>query len=178
MSANEFESELFQNILAELESRGYKLAIAESLTGGLLSSNFVAIEGASKVFLGSVIAYQDSMKHSLLGVASEILETRGAVSIEVASAMASGVRRVFSRDTGFALETIASISTTGMASPIANPLAAGLAEPKPHGLVFVAVELPDREVECIQLNLGGSRNEIRRDSAIEAANLLLRSLRA
>ena len=167
MSPVGFESELFQTVLTELHERGLKLAIAESLTGGLVSSNFVSIEGASKVFLGSVVAYQDSVKHSLLGVTTEILETRGAVSAESATSMATGVSKLFSRDTGFAPETIASIATTGLASPSSEP----------HGLVFVAAQLPGAGVECAQLNLAGTRNEIRDQAATAAAKLLLSLLR-
>jgi nicotinamide-nucleotide amidase len=167
MSPVGVESELFQTVLTELHDRGFKLAIAESLTGGLVSSNFVSIEGASKVFLGSVVAYQDSVKHSLLGVTTEILETRGAVSVEAATSMAAGVRNLFARDTGFTLDSIASIATTGQASPNSEP----------HGLVFVAAQLPSGQVGCAQLNLAGTRNEIRDQAATAAANLLLSLLR-
>lgn len=158
---------LFEGILRELEHRGFKLAIAESLTGGSLSADFVSIEGASRVFLGSVVAYQDSVKHRLLGVPKQLLEDVGAVSSEVAVAMASGVRALFARETAEALDRVVAISTTGMASPSSDEDQA-----KPQGLVFVAVELPGQPAEWLQLNLSGRRNEIRREAAEEAANLL------
>ena len=61
-------------ILKNLESRGFKLAIAESLTGGLLSAEFVSVAGASKVLLGAIVAYQTGLKHELLGVSRTLLE--------------------------------------------------------------------------------------------------------
>jgi nicotinamide-nucleotide amidase len=108
---------LFEQLLTDLEAHHYKLAIAESLTGGLLSSNFVSVTGASSVYLGSVIAYQDSVKQNLLGVSSQLLEQKGAVSSEVAIAMAAGATSLFSRETGTPAERIVALATTGMASP-------------------------------------------------------------
>jgi nicotinamide-nucleotide amidase len=178
MSVSQLEKDLFEALLAELESRGYKLAIAESLTGGLLSSSFVAIEGASRVFLGSVVAYQDSVKQNLLGVSAELLKARGAVSSEVAIAMASGVLELFARETNIEAELLVSISTTGMASESPNASGLGDLEPKPQGLVFVAVQVPGHEVEVLELKLSGSRTEIREQSAIAAARLLQSVLQA
>ena len=80
------------SILKELEARGFKLAIAESLTGGLLSAEFVSVPGASNVLLGSIVAYQTSLKHELLGVSRTLLENQGAVDPEVAAQMAAGIR--------------------------------------------------------------------------------------
>lgn len=177
MSAEDFDSAIFRTLLAALDARQFKLAIAESLTGGLVSSNIVSIEGASKVFLGSIVSYQDSVKHSMLDVSSEILESRGAVSAEAATAMAAGVRKLFANNTGVAIEAIASISTTGMASPAVADAAGGKGA-KPHGLVFVAAQIPGRVVEVLELNLAGDRNEIRKKAAIESATLVLRLLRS
>ncbi len=165
---------LFEQLLVDLEAHGFKLAIAESLTGGLLSSSFVSIAGASNVFLGSVVAYQDSVKQNLLDVSPSMLEQRGAVSSEVAIAMAAGVASLFSRQTGTPLEKIVALATTGMASPTAENSQPGGAEAKPAGLVFVAVQLPGGSAQCRQLNLSGKRNEIR-EAAAEAAAKLLQS---
>lgn len=178
MSVGRVESNLFEELLAELESRGYKLAIAESLTGGLLSSSFVSIEGASRVLLGSVVAYQDSVKQNLLGISPELLKHGGAVSSEVAIAMAAGVRELFARETQLDPQILVSISTTGMASESPNASGLGDLEPKPQGLVFVAVQVPGHEVEVLELKLSGSRNEIREQSAIAAARLLQSVLQA
>lgn len=169
MSEPQHDSGLFAELLAELESRNFKLAIAESLTGGLLSSSFVSVEGASRVFLGSVVAYQNSVKRGLLEVSQELLDAKGAVSAEVAVAMASGVRDLFASQAGVAAESVVAISTTGLASPesgVSND------ESKPHGLVFVAILFADQPVRCLELNLSGSRNEIRQQSAETAATLL------
>ena len=75
------------SILKRLESRGFKLAIAESLTGGLLSAEFVSVPGASNVLLGSIVAYQTSLKHELLGVSRTLLENQGPVDPEVAAGL-------------------------------------------------------------------------------------------
>jgi nicotinamide-nucleotide amidase len=163
---------LFEQLLINLEAHQYKLAIAESLTGGLLSSNFVSVTGASNVYLGSVIAYQDSVKQNLLGVSSQLLEQRGAVSSEVAIAMAAGATSLFSRETGTPAERIVALATTGMASPADDSAASDGSEAKPAGLVFVAVQLPGLAAQCLQLNLGGGRNQVREAAAEAAANLL------
>jgi nicotinamide-nucleotide amidase len=165
-------NQIFEQLLIDLEAHQYKLAIAESLTGGLLSSNFVSVTGASRVFLGSVIAYQDTVKQNLLGVSSQLLEQRGAVSSEVAIAMAAGAASVFARETGTPIDKIVALATTGMASPVVKDSATGSPEAKPAGLVFVAVQLPGRPVQCRQLNLSGTRNEIREAAAEAAAQLL------
>ena len=175
MSVGRVESNLFEELLAELESRGYKLAIAESLTGGLLSSSFVSIEGASRVLLGSVVAYQDSVKQNLLGISPELLKHGGAVSSEVAIAMAAGVRELFARETQLDSQILVSISTTGMASETTG---LGDASQKPLGLVFVAAQVPGHDVEFLELHLSGSRTEIREQSAIAAARLLQSVLQA
>ena len=167
-------NQIFEQLFIDLEAHQYKLAIAESLTGGLLSSNFVSVTGASRVFLGSVIAYQDAVKQNLLGVSSQLLEQRGAVSSEVAIAMAAGAASLFSRETGTPIEKIIALATTGMASPVAENVTTGSAESKPAGLVFVAVQLPGRAHQCRELNLSGGRNEIR-EAAAEAAAQLLQS---
>jgi nicotinamide-nucleotide amidase len=161
--------QLFADLIEQLKARGLKLAIAESVTGGMLSSSFVSVEGASKVLLGSVVAYQNSAKHELLGVPLELLDAKGAVSFEVAVSMAEGVRKMFAK-TGADLGTLVSVSTTGMAS-------ADSSDPKapPVGLVFVAAQLPGQPAEYLQLSLSGDRDEIRRDAA-EQAGLLLQSL--
>lgn len=167
---------LFAQLLINLEAHQYKLAIAESLTGGLLSSNFVSVTGASNVYLGSVIAYQDAVKQNLLGVSSQLLDQWGAVSSEVAIAMAAGAASLFSRETGTPAENIVSLATTGMASPAADIATSGGPEAKPAGLVFVAVQLPGRAAQCLQLTLSGGRNEIREAAAEAAAQLLLSEL--
>ena len=161
--------QLFADLIEQLKARGLKLAIAESVTGGMLSSSFVSVEGASKVLLGSVVAYQNSVKNQLLGVPLELLDAKGAVSFEVAVSMAEGVRKMFAK-TEADLGSLVSLSSTGMAS-------ADLGDPKapPVGLVFVAAQLPGQPAEFLRLSLSGDRDEIRRGAA-EQAGLLLQNL--
>lgn len=158
----------YQEVLTQLASAGYKLAIAESLTGGLLSNNFVAIEGASKVVLGSVTAYQDSVKQSLLAVSADLLAEKTAVSAEVAMAMVAGVRDLFSRSARVDEDQIAAIATTGLASDWLD------ADSIHHaaGRVFVALVVPGKTAVCAELQLTGSRDQIRAETADTAATLL------
>ena len=92
-----------------LAGRGQSLAVAESLTGGLVAGALTAVPGASRVVRGSVTAYATDLKRDVLGVDGALLAARGAVDGEVARQMASGVRRVLGADWGLA--------TTGVAGP-------------------------------------------------------------
>ncbi len=92
-----------------LGERGLRLATAESLTGGLLAGAVTDVPGASRVFVGGVVAYATSLKHALLGVDADLLERVGAVDPDVAAQMADGVRRRLGADVGLA--------TTGVAGP-------------------------------------------------------------
>ena len=87
-------SPLAERIVAELTRRGERVAVAESLTGGLLASAFVDVPGASAVFGGGVVAYSTVFKAHLLGVDQALLDERGAVDPEVARQMASGANRL------------------------------------------------------------------------------------
>jgi nicotinamide-nucleotide amidase len=109
------------------------LAVAESCTGGLLAERVTAVEGASAVFLGGVSAYADSAKTRLLGVPEALLATHGAVSEEVARAMAEGIRGRLGAD--FAL------ATTGISGP------GGGSASKPVGLVYLALASAE-ETHC------------------------------
>ncbi|HEY2642418.1 MAG TPA: nicotinamide-nucleotide amidohydrolase family protein, partial [Galbitalea sp.] len=81
-----------QVVIAELTARGLTIAVAESLTGGLLVAELISVPGASAVVNGGVVAYNTALKHSLLGVDQQLLATRGAVDPDVAGQMAAGVR--------------------------------------------------------------------------------------
>lgn len=96
-------------VLRRLVERGETLAVAESLTGGLVAAEFTSVPGASHSFRGSVTAYATPLKSEVLGVDPALLASRGAVDPEVASQMAAGVRRVLGADWGLA--------TTGVAGP-------------------------------------------------------------
>jgi nicotinamide-nucleotide amidase len=112
-------------VLRELIARQQRVAVAESCTGGLLSSALTAHPGASAAMLGGVVAYANSAKVRLLEVDAAAIEKHGAVSEVVAQAMAENVRRILGADVGAAI--------TGIAGPD------GGTEEKPVGTVFVAV---------------------------------------
>ncbi len=111
-----------------LKDKGWKLATAESCTGGLISHRITNISGSSAYFLGGVNSYSNALKMNLLGVPEEMLATFGAVSAETAAAMASGIRRLTGADAG--------VAVTGIAGPD------GGSPEKPVGLVYFAVDLP------------------------------------
>ena len=147
-------------ILQELEARGWSLAIAESLTGGLLADAFVSVPGASKVLRGSVVAYATALKHELLGVDAELLKSRGAVDAEVAIEMAVGAANRLGADVA--------VSTTGVAGPDEQ-------DGKSVGTVFVGLLTPEGS-NVIELHLAGSRAEIRSQAVTAAVAALLKVL--
>jgi len=133
-------------LLDQCRAGGVTLAVAESCTGGLLGARLTAIPGSSDVFLGGVIAYHNDVKRDALGVSSQLLQTAGAVSDEVARALASAVR--------IRLGATIGIGITGIAGP-----GGGTAE-KPVGLVYIAADL-DGHVKSIGTRFVGDREEIR-----------------
>lgn len=96
-------------VVTALRAQGRSIAVAESLTGGLVAAEFVGVPGASVVFHGGVVAYRDEVKRGVLGVSSAVLAEHGAVSAQVAQEMAAGVALVCAADVG--------VSTTGVAGP-------------------------------------------------------------
>lgn len=118
-------ADIASELVALLAERGLTLATAESCTGGLLAGRVTSVPGASAVFMGGVVSYDNSVKRGLLGVTAETLESHGAVSAETATAMAEGVRA--------RLGTSLGVSTTGIAGP------SGAVPGKPVGTVFIAV---------------------------------------
>ena len=149
------------HIIALLTSHEQTVAVAESLTGGLLAAALTGIPGASAAFRGAVVAYATSLKATLLDVPAPVLDARGAVSPEVAAAMAEGVRGRLGATFGAA--------TTGVAGPDA-------AEGKPVGTVHIAVSAAGTTT-VRSLALAGSRDEVRQRTVEEALGLLLQRLR-
>ncbi|MGW2236258.1 CinA family protein [Streptomyces sp. NPDC001759] len=156
------------DVVRLLTVRGQTLAVAESLTGGLVAADITGVPGASKVFRGSVTAYATGLKHELLGVDAGLLAEHGAVDPQVAAQMAAGVRKALGADWG--------VATTGVAGP--DPQ-----DGKPVGTVFVAVDGPfgpgsgsasGGKVEALRLN--GDRAEIRRESVRSVLAQLLTEL--
>jgi nicotinamide-nucleotide amidase len=148
-------------VLDACRERGWTLATAESCTGGLVAAGLTAIPGASDVVAGGVVAYADAVKEDALGVPRALLEEHGAVSAEVAGAMARGARE--------RLDVDVAVAVTGVAGP------GGGTEEKPVGLVFLHVETPEGG-EGSSFSFPGDRDSIRRRSAVAALHLVLRQL--
>ncbi|MDR8410485.1 nicotinamide-nucleotide amidohydrolase family protein [Nonomuraea sp. 3-1Str] len=140
-----------------LVERGATLAVAESLTGGLIGATLTAVPGASKAFRGGVVSYATDLKQALLGVPGDLLRREGAVHPDVAAAMAAGVARVCEATYGLAV--------TGVAGPEPQ-------DGKPVGTVHVAVSGPGGEIWLRELRLQGSRERIRVKTVDEAVDLL------
>lgn len=139
-----------EEAISRLRELGLTLAVAESLTGGLLLAEFVAVPGASEVLRGGVVAYATPLKSSLLGVDAELLDAEGAVHPEVARQMASNVRAVCAVD-GVAVSV--GLATTGVAGP-------GAQDGKQPGTAYIAVAAG--AVTAVEaLRLSGTRAEIR-----------------
>jgi PncC family amidohydrolase len=154
-------------VLTRLQSLGLKLAVAESLTGGLLCAEFVAIPGASAVVLGSVTAYQNQVKSQLLKVTA--LDVAGAVSAEVAIEMARGVRAQFAAAMQIDESSVVGVATTGVAGPDGQG-------GQPVGKVFVAVA-SDRGAVSVANLFAGNRDEIRSQAVAAAVALLWEQFR-
>jgi nicotinamide-nucleotide amidase len=153
----EDERPIEEIVLALCRARGLTLTTAESSTGGMVAERITSVPGASDVFAGSVVTYSNSLKHHLLGVSTELLERHGAVSAEVAAAMASGARMQLGSDVA--------VAVTGIAGP------GGGTPDKPVGLVYLHGATPDAE-RARELNLPGERDQIRRRSTVAALHLL------
>jgi nicotinamide-nucleotide amidase len=151
-------------VLDALASKGLRLAVAESLTGGLLTSAFVDIPGASKVLLGSIVAYQTELKHQLLGVSRPLLQEQGAVDAEVVAQMASGVRTKLAAKSGHDESSVVGVATTGVAGPNSQ-------DGKEAGAVFIGISGPTGDF-VYPLALTGDRREIRAESVQAALDAL------
>jgi nicotinamide-nucleotide amidase len=147
-----------------LREVGETVSVAESCTGGGLGAMFTTIAGSSDYFMGGVIAYDNRVKISLLGVSSEDLEQFGAVSHPVAKQMAAGVQKQLGTSWG--------LSITGIAGP------GGGTETKPVGLVYIGIAAPDGTAQSVEYRLGAMRDRetIRYISACNALDLLRRRL--
>lgn len=141
---------LATRLVVTLAGRGETVAVAESLTGGLLAAALVEVPGASAVFRGGIVAYATDLKATLLGVPGELLDRHGAVHPDVAAAMADGVRARLNATFGLA--------TTGVAGP--DP-----ADGQPAGTVFIAVSR-ERGAQPRGLRLGGGRASIREQTVV------------
>jgi len=140
-----------------LAGRGLTLAVAESLTGGLVTAAVVEVPGASTVLRGGVVAYATELKHELLGVDSALLAEHGPIHPQVAAMMAAGVRERCGADIG--------VATTGVAGPEGQ-------DGHSAGEVYIAVVIAGRSEER-GLLLSGERDAVREAATIAALNLVI-----
>jgi len=151
-------NETLEDAVAELLRRYKKtIAVAESCTGGLVSDRLTNVSGISEFFLEGIVAYSNKSKVDLLGVPEELILRHGAVSPQVASAMAIGVRKRSSADIG--------VGITGIAGPT------GATKEKPVGLVYIAVDA-NQVTEVKECRFKGSRIDIKKYSTNTALNMV------
>jgi nicotinamide-nucleotide amidase len=148
-------------LIRHLTARGLTLAVAESLTGGLLAAELIRPAGASAVVRGGVVAYATAVKNSVLGVDADLLARQGAVHPRVAEQMADGVRRVLSVG---GREADIGIATTGVAGP--DPQ-----DGRAPGTVYLGLSMAGG-TRSIGLTLTGDRDAIRRDTVSAAIDFL------
>jgi nicotinamide-nucleotide amidase len=158
---SEDERPVAELVLALCRERGFRLATAESCTGGLVAARLSDVPGASDVLAGGIVSYANDVKIAELGVPEELIAERGAVSAEVAEAMAAGVCERLGVEVG--------IAVTGVAGP------GGGTPEKPVGLVYFHVSTPDGD-EARSFSLPGDRATIRSRAAVSALHLARRVL--
>jgi PncC family amidohydrolase len=151
--------ELLQELAPRLLESGITVAAAESCTGGLISSTLTDYPGSSDYFLGGVVAYANEVKTGIVGVPAELIERHGAVSPEVARAMAEGIRDAVGADAG--------IAVTGIAGP------GGATPGKPVGLVFIGLSSGKGDTVVREFHFKGDRRGNKQSSAAAALRMLL-----
>lgn len=159
-SSTQAES-LEQIVLYYLEMRGATLSVAESCTGGLIAERLTSISGSSRSFLGGAVVYSNELKTEFAGVPEELIEEKGAVSREVAIALAEGIRRRCRSTYG--------LGVTGIAGP------GGATEEKPVGLVYIAIS-DGVHTEVVEKNFSGDRERVRFYASQQALDMVRRKL--
>jgi nicotinamide-nucleotide amidase len=144
-------------VLDLLRKKNLTLAIAESVTGGLVSGRLTAVAGASDVFRGAVVSYASEVKYEVLGITNEVVVTEAA-----AKEMATGVRKALGSDIGLAL--------TGVAGPSEQ-------QGVKVGTLCVGVAMPDGSTKSMTMHLPIGREQMRQLSVISALNFLRNELR-
>ncbi|MFZ0662276.1 MAG: competence/damage-inducible protein A [Acidobacteriaceae bacterium] len=152
---------LEQIVLFYLEMRAVTLSVAESCTGGLVSTRLTSISGSSRSFLGGAVVYTNELKSEFAGVPPSVLERHGAVSKETAEALAEGIRERCDSTLG--------IGVTGIAGP------SGGTPDKPVGLVYLGIS-DGKSTEVVERRFSGDRNRIRSYAAQTALDLVRRKL--
>lgn len=151
---------MLQELGKILIEKNLSISSSESLTGGLFGATICEVSGISKVYKGSIVAYQDEIKINLLNVKDETINQYGAVSLECAYEMVKNTQKIFNTDI--------CVSFTGNAGPTAS-------EGKPVGMVFVGIYYLG-EIEILELNLKGNREEIRKECIRLVSNKLLKKI--
>ncbi|MCL2386482.1 MAG: competence/damage-inducible protein A [Defluviitaleaceae bacterium] len=157
----EDETPLAETVINQLKNKNHTLAVAESCTGGLIASNLVAVSGCSAILKEGFVTYSNEAKIARLSVPESLIKEHGAVSPEVAAAMAENAAKVSGATIG--------LSITGIAGP------EGGTPEKPVGLVYIGLHI-NGQTQTAQHKTIGNRNEIRTRSALLALDLLRRSL--
>jgi nicotinamide-nucleotide amidase len=152
---------LEQIVLFYLGLRQATLAVAESCTGGMIAQRITSVAGSSRSFLGSVVVYSNELKTTFADVPAQLIDQHGAVSSEVAAALAEGIRE----RTGATL----GLGVTGIAGPT------GGTESKPVGRVYIAVS-DDQKTDTFERNFRGDRNRVREWASQQALDLVRRKL--
>ncbi len=148
-------------LIRALTDRGWRVATAESLTGGLLAAELVGVPGASLAFSGGIVAYDTALKESLLGVDGARLADTGPADAVVARQMADGVRRACAVD---GVPADLGISTTGVAGPDPDPLTG-----QPPGTVHIGIATAAGS-RSVSLALDGDRPAIRAATVARAVD--------
>ena len=150
--------EIAKKVVKLLKALGLHISTAESLTGGMLASSLVDIEGASDVFKEGYIAYSDAVKHKVLHVNSDDLKKYTAVSSVVARQMAEGAAKITGSDIA--------VATTGYAGPC------NAADGTPAGTVYIAV-FYNKTFDVKKFSFDGDRNSVRKQTVYEALKMVL-----
>ena len=145
---------LAKNLVSICLENNVTFGTAESCTGGLISASVTDIAGASAVFFGGIVSYDNSVKKKLLGVPSQTLDEKGAVSPETAGAMSAGARRALGVDYA--------VAVTGFAGPGGDHV----------GLVYISVATPDR-ILVTENHFAGNREAVRLQTVEKALSLLI-----
>jgi len=165
VDALEWEADsMAEQVIALARKAGLSIATAESITGGALASALIAVDGASAVVLGGIVAYQDRIKEQLLGVSPALIANQTAVDAEVAAQMAEGVRERLSKSAGKDPALVIGIATTGVAGP-------GSVSGRNPGEVFIAIS-SSQGVTVYSEHFEGSRNQIRMLTVDRALEIL------
>jgi nicotinamide-nucleotide amidase len=152
---------MIEKIAKILNEKNLTISIAESLTGGMVSSKFVDYSSISSVFIEGCVTYSNDSKIKRLGVREETLKDFGAVSSQTAMEMAYGISKTSNTNIG--------ISTTGIAGPL------GGSKEKPVGLVYIGICINEKTITK-KYNFDGNRNEIRNKATSAVINDLLEEL--